>query len=71
MIKGRKCDGSVKDCCTELSQCDAGEGYCNSDDQCKENLICGKRNCIGSNFNWPRGNCCTEPEVDPGCDTIC
>ena len=51
-------------------KCDAGEGHCESDDQCIGDLICGIKNCSGSNFKWWH-NCCSEPEEDPGCDTIC
>ena len=63
LISGRKCDGSIKNCCSELVQCDVGEGDCNSDDKCKGTLICGKNNCVGSNFGW-NDDCCTEPNEE-------
>ena len=59
MISGRDCDGSRKKCCTEKLPCDVGEGACDNDYQCKGTFICGKKNCIGSNFR-PKDNCCTE-----------
>ena len=62
-ISGRNCDGSRKNCCTDILPCDVGEGNCNSDVKCKGTLICGKNNCIGNNFG-ANDNCCTEPTIE-------
>ena len=63
IIKGRKCDGSIPNCCTESDQCDFGDGHCDSDDQCLGTLICGTKNCVGNKFD-PNKGCCTEPNMD-------
>lgn len=34
-----------KGCCRETNPCDVNEGYCNDDDGCKGDLICGSKNC--------------------------
>ena len=32
-------------CCTEDFPCGPGEGNCNSDEDCKDDHVCGRRNC--------------------------
>ena len=41
--------------------CGVDEGPCVSDDQCKDNLFCGYKNCLAS-FD-ENDNCCTKNEL--------
>ena len=48
MFQGRKlCKGGIEDydCCTVEDPCGRGEGDCDKDRECKDDLICGKNNC--------------------------
>ena len=47
-------------CCTILKQCDVGEGDCDTDKHCKDDLVCGTDNCAGSTFD-SGDDCCAEP----------
>jgi len=51
------CDGEDS-CCTESNQCGVNQGDCDSDADCKGNLVCGKNNCNGPNFD-SKDDCCT------------
>ena len=42
------------------------KGDCNSDNECKGNLICGKNNCKNSFFDL-NDDCCEEPPACYGC----
>ena len=42
------------------------KGDCNSDNECKGNLICGKNNCKNSLFDL-NDDCCEEPPACYGC----
>ena len=44
--------------CTQDTPCDFGKGICWTDDDCKEDLFCGKSNCVGELLD-PWNNCCT------------
>ena len=44
--------------CTTDAPCDFGKGICWTDDDCKEDLFCGKSNCVGELLD-PWNNCCT------------
>ena len=54
-------------CCTPQNKCNEHEGHCMSDEDCKEDLICGRKNCKkrrglqfsywNANLNWI-DNCC-------------
>ena len=49
----------VEDCCTKDDPCDVEEGDCDSDDECKEGLICGQANCDETKFGKnQRTDCC-------------
>jgi len=56
-------DDSCDSCCTTENKCSAGEGGCNSDDDCLPGLQCARENCR-SEFGWINGNkrtnCCVE-----------
>ena len=54
------CEGG-DDCCNRTNKCGVGEGDCDSDDDCKGNLVCGADNCRGSTFD-PNDDCCS-PEA--------
>ena len=47
----------IGSCCTENNPCEVNQGDCDVDDQCKDDLVCGKNNC-GSNFAWKGADCC-------------
>ena len=51
------CDGEDS-CCTESNQCGVNEGDCDSDVDCKGDLVCGIDNCNGPNFD-STDDCCT------------
>ena len=51
------------DCCSSTHPCGFGEGDCDTDEECKENLYCGKDICaieFASNYSaWSkRADCC-------------
>ena len=48
----------IEECCTEDSPCDEGQGDCDQDHDCKDNLVCGKNNCDQSKFSWTNADCC-------------
>ena len=52
-------DGS---CCTVQSPCAVGEGDCDSNNQCKGDLVCGTDNC-GHEFP-STADCCQGSEVN-------
>ena len=63
-MKGLRCLGSDKYCCTEENKCDKYEGHCEGNDHCKEGLACGTKNC---KIDWhgkmdfdANDNCCKE-----------
>ena len=64
----RECKGGDK-CCTWYNKCDAGEGDCDKDKDCKEGLKCGSSNCgvspiqfIPSYTQWDiYDDCCYKP----------
>ena len=45
--------------------CEEGEGDCDSDDQCKGDLVCGEDNCSLDS----KKDCCMQPETGNGCDS--
>ena len=55
---------STETCCSDLRQCDIGEGNCQDDSHCSGILKCGDSNC-GDLF--PNGtNCCEQPSTTEG-----
>ena len=49
----------VKGCCSIDDPCDVDEGDCDSDDECKGELICGQANCDEKKFGKnQRTDCC-------------
>ena len=62
----KSCDWIGRDrwaCCSASNQCGIGEGDCDYDIDCSNNLICGSSNC-GANFH-PLADCCEEPNLTP------
>ena len=56
-----RCDGGprneTRECCTETNPCKEGQGDCDTDEECRGDLICGRNNC-GSKFSWDSADCC-------------
>ena len=53
-------------CCNKDKLCDVGEGDCDSDSDCLEDLKCGLNNCISTKSLWddewdPQDDCCYKP----------
>ena len=50
------------DCCKPDHQCDVGGGDCDTDDDCKGDLYCGKDNCatvsVAHTFPAQNFDCC-------------
>ena len=44
--------------CSPTSKCNKGMGHCSTDEDCKEDLRCGRKNCIKSESK----NCCYRPD---------
>ena len=42
-------------CC--VGHCNVGEGDCDTDSDCKGNLVCGENNCVGDGFD-DTDDCC-------------
>ena len=40
------------DCCSDELQCDIGEGDCDQDSHCKDDLVCGDNNCQTNSLNF-------------------
>ena len=55
------CRGGAS-CCNNTNKCGEDEGSCNSNEDCKDGLVCGKQNCkYNSGFEWDStDNCCTK-----------
>jgi len=51
-------DGSDGSCCTTSNLCGIGDGDCDSDDQCQDDLLCGSNNCDTSLGFGPNWDCC-------------
>ena len=47
-------------CCQPYNQCSIGQGDCDTDEDCKGNLVCGNNNCDGKGFD-NTDDCCIEP----------
>ena len=60
-IDYKDCRGG-DDCCNESNKCEEDEGDCDSDQDCKDGLICGSKNCnYDSGFEWDSSDdCCTK-----------
>merc|ERR1712126_627202 len=64
----RLCFGG-DDCCTYYNKCEAGQGDCDTDNDCKDGLKCGNDNCgvswtkfIPSREGWDvYDDCCYKP----------
>ena len=54
-----KCDGGDDCCSNESYNCLEGEGDCDSDSDCSQDLICGNNNCNGPNFD-ATDDCCVK-----------
>ena len=56
----------MKDCCSEDNLCGLGQGDCDADADCENDLVCGSEgqgvgeNC-GHKFLYPSAECCREP----------
>ena len=50
-----------KDCCSKHNKCGVQEGDCDQDEDCKDDLVCGKNNCIKNyDFWWDASDDCCE-----------
>merc|ERR1712142_1269422 len=57
----KECNGEKDDwgCCSCDHQCLIGQGDCDSDHDCKDDLVCGSDNCRDTNPNAdPEADCC-------------
>ena len=56
------CNGignNVYTCCSSSNQCDVNQGDCDSDNDCRDDLVCGNNNCESP---FPLStDCCEEP----------
>ena len=52
------------ECCQPSNLCGENEGDCDSDLDCKEGLVCGADNCVGSTFQ-PTDDCCARIGLKP------
>jgi len=60
---GRNVDNGK--CCTEDAPCVEGEGDCEEDDECKDDLVCGNNNCKQfAAFFHPKDDCCVKRTVE-------
>eukprot|EP00092_Neocalanus_flemingeri_P006148 GFUD01006619.1.p1 GENE.GFUD01006619.1~~GFUD01006619.1.p1 ORF type:complete len:317 (-),score=84.44 GFUD01006619.1:349-1299(-) len=63
-----RCAGRIIDtgkCCTDVAPCDEGEGDCENDDECGDDLVCGNNNCKQfAAFFHPKDDCCVKPSVE-------
>ena len=56
----------MKDCCSQGVPCGLGQGDCDQDTECKDDLICGGigggdgNNC-GHDFLYATAECCRKP----------
>ena len=64
-MENLRCLGNDGGCCTEETPCEKYDGDCDSDSDCKGDLICGENNC---NVDWhtdsefdESDDCCTPP----------
>lgn len=64
-----RCTGQEGGCCTKEKPCDVGEGDCDTNEQCRGQLVCGSNNCPKDGFNWNYGDdCCFNFEEKPAKD---
>ena len=48
------------DCCSSSNKCGIGEGDCDKDSHCADNLVCGDDNCKSFDSAWSSSrDCCT------------
>ena len=56
-----RCDGGLRnetrECCSVSSPCKEGQGDCDTDEECRGDLVCGRNNC-GNKFDWKSADCC-------------
>ena len=57
---GGNYDDVFRECCSSSNQCDVNQGDCDSDNECKGNLVCGDNNCPSP---FPStADCCENPD---------
>ena len=54
------CSKNSQGCCTVDHPCDIGQGDCDVNEQCIDDLVCGENNCDGMFFS--NLDCCTSSE---------
>jgi len=63
-----RCQGRNLDkekCCTEEHPCLGGEGDCDNNDECKDDLVCGDNNCKQfGDFYHEKDDCCVENKIN-------
>ena len=62
---GTYCNGG-NSCCTPTNPCPKNQGDCDTDNDCKGNLICGKNNCPKNTGHSTYDDCCYNPEGSGG-----
>ena len=66
---GRDCQGQKDEyrdctcvggtnCCTSDRPCDEGQGDCDDDSDCKDELVCGRKHCFYNIYTTQFSNCC-------------
>ena len=68
MIIGRICNGIngnyyhvFRECCSSSNKCDINQGDCDTDNDCRGNLVCGSNNCPSP---FPRSaDCCEKGNI--------
>jgi len=67
-----KCLGGDS-CCTSSNPCGEGEGDCDKNHDCKENLLCGKDNCKRSKYPTfsRKDDCCYDPAKECNAEPAC
>ena len=63
MLKPEGCNGygnykQIQYCCSEENPCLEGEGDCDENEDCKDDLTCGKNNCEQDKFPYGWVDCC-------------
>ena len=55
---------SHEKCCTPEFPCNEGEGDCENNDECSEDLVCGENNCKQfGDFFHERDDCCENSKI--------
>jgi len=67
-----ECNGNnpqVEHCCSKDNKCEENQGDCDSDEDCKEGLVCGQQECNDMNFSED-ADCCVIPDKEHKCAIV-